>query len=277
MKLSASNIAWDHAHLIEYLDLVRQSSCTGVELAPSKIWKDPIQVDIKEQKKMRELFESHKLKLVGFHALLYGLPHLQMFSTDENSPFFLDYLKRLTDLCSNLGGKLMIFGSPNNRKLNGFSYEDCLIKSKKLFNELATYCESRDIIFCIEPLAKKDCEFITTLKEGGKLVKEVGHPNLGLHIDTKTLHETNEDLNEIIMEFGSAIKHFHISDPGLVQLGLQGVNHDLYGNILRRHDYEGFLSLEMRKSELDPRGALKASLNFMKEKYLNEETIDRWK
>ena len=48
MKLSISNIAWKNCEFYKYAKLVKEQGCDGIELAPSCIWKEPVNVDKKE-------------------------------------------------------------------------------------------------------------------------------------------------------------------------------------------------------------------------------------
>ena len=42
MKISVSNIAWGKESLIYFLNYIRKLGCSGVEIAPSIIWPEPI-------------------------------------------------------------------------------------------------------------------------------------------------------------------------------------------------------------------------------------------
>ena len=53
MKIGISNIAWDHSKLLEYLSFLKKLGFSGIEIAPSKIWQDPI-ISIKKE-------QSHSL------------------------------------------------------------------------------------------------------------------------------------------------------------------------------------------------------------------------
>ena len=42
MKISVSNIAWDNKSSLYFLKYIRELGCSGVEIAPSVIWPEPI-------------------------------------------------------------------------------------------------------------------------------------------------------------------------------------------------------------------------------------------
>ena len=50
MKLSISNIAWESNEDKEVFEIIKQYNFSGIELAPSKIFKDPSNVNNSEIK-----------------------------------------------------------------------------------------------------------------------------------------------------------------------------------------------------------------------------------
>ena len=51
MKISISNIAWDRNLFPYFLDFIKSKGCSGVEIAPSCVWDEPI----KSSKSLAEL------------------------------------------------------------------------------------------------------------------------------------------------------------------------------------------------------------------------------
>ena len=46
MKLAVSNIAWKNNEFKKFYELISQLKCEGVEIAPSKIWKNILEIEI---------------------------------------------------------------------------------------------------------------------------------------------------------------------------------------------------------------------------------------
>ena len=55
MKLSVSNIVWGNQNLSEFLKLLKQECCDGIELAPSLIWKEPILSSSEERSSLKKI------------------------------------------------------------------------------------------------------------------------------------------------------------------------------------------------------------------------------
>lgn len=270
MKLSVSNIAWGKENFLDFLKLLKEEGCEGVELAPSLIWDEPILSSNKERLILKKQISDSGLKLVGFHSLLFSRPDLQLFKNEISRRNTIIYLKELIKLCSELDGTQLVFGSPNNRLLHGKKYEDCLSQSYDDFLNIAEYCFKNRVYFCIEPLGKNLSEFIVSMNEGGDLVRKINHPNFRLHLDTKTVFTTKEDMSMFVENYGDLIQHVHVSDddlnePGSVNKNEEHINLSQY---LKKIKYENFLSIEMKKNGIN---ALKRGIKFVKSTYISAD------
>ena len=137
MKISVSNIAWEHKYLSEYLKLLKQLGCSGVEIAPSCIWKEPINTSKKEIFEFNRNIKKIGLEIVGLHSLLFTRPDLQLFKNKKNRDQTVKYIFQLIDICSYLEGKQLVFGSPKNRVLHGNNYEQCKAQAADDFYEIS--------------------------------------------------------------------------------------------------------------------------------------------
>ena len=269
MKITISNIAWENNKLSEYLKFIKNLGCYGIELAPSTIWPEPINSSLEERKKFKGLVEDLGLKIVGFHALLFSRPDLQLFKTSETREKTIKYLFQMIKLCSDLGGTQLVFGSPKNRTLHNRKYFECLSQAKEDFFKLAEFAKKFNIFFCIEPLGKDETEFIQSIEEGGNIVNDINHPHFRLHIDTKAIFATKENPEEKIFKFKNLIQHIHIGDTNLKEPGSVNKGHSQIGNALKKINYSNFLSIEMRKPEKNIKEVISRSINFVKKNYCN--------
>jgi len=268
MKLSISNIAWDHSKLGYYLPMIRSLGCDGVELAPSCIWPEPIYASIEERKFIREIINKNNLQLTGFHALLYTRPDLQLFKDRKNLANTIRYLQSLSDLCAELGGRVLVLGSPNNRSTRGRDYGQCVEWATEAFYNIARYSARREIMFCLEPLSPNETDFVDSSIAGLDLVKEVNHPNFRLHLDTKSIIYSNEDIDSVVTQCYSHLEHIHVADPNLMPPGSSGYDHNKIGTVLRDRGYDNFVSIEMKKENIANDSVLENSIKYVKQCYL---------
>jgi len=268
MKISVSNITWGSDNFEYFLEFIKQNGSDGVELAPSLIWKDPVKAKLSEIEQVRKNIEKKNLDFVGFHSLLYNKPDLLIFNKDTRIQT-INYLKGLINICSDLNGKQLIFGSPRNRILNNRSIDDCLKQAKDDMFLLSEHAQNKRVFFCIEPLSSLETEFLTSIEQGAVFVKKVNHPFFKLHLDTKALYDTKENPQKIIEKYQKIIQHVHIGDKNLTEPGTFNKNHKLIGTALNKINYKKFISLEIKKNEKDLKNSIIRSIQFMKKNYLN--------
>ena len=108
MKLAVSNVAWYPKEIDTFLQILSSLKCQGVELAASMLWDEPLESGLKERKKLRRKIEKAGLKLTGLQALLYSHRELLLFKDRETRQKILDYMTGLMDLCSDLGGEVLV-------------------------------------------------------------------------------------------------------------------------------------------------------------------------
>ena len=82
-KLSVSNIVWGNEKFDDFLKLLKQEGCHGIELAPSLIWNEPINSSREERQVFVFQIYNSGLEFVGFHSLLFSRPDLQLFKDDD--------------------------------------------------------------------------------------------------------------------------------------------------------------------------------------------------
>ena len=266
MKLSVSNIVWGKENFGDFLKILKNEGCDGVELAPSLIWDEPISSNKNERQELKKKISDSGLEFIGFHSLLFSKPELQLFKNEQSRKKTIEYINDLINVCSDLGGKNIVFGSPNNRSLNGKNYKICLSQSYDDFSRIAEYAKEKDIFFCIEPLGENYTDFITSFGEGGDLVKKIDHSNFRLHLDTKTIFHTKEDMEKIVHKYGQLIQHVHISDNDLCEPGTINMEHKTISESLKKINYKKYLSIEMKKSSIK---SLISGIKFVKSTYIS--------
>jgi len=270
MKISVSNIAWyqDPKKFTEFLSFLKSLDCDGVEIAPSAIWDEPIESTINDRNIFKKNIKKFNLEFIGFHSLLFSKPNLKLFKHHNLRLETKKYIFKLIDLCSDLEGTKLVYGSPKSRELCGRKYQDCKNQSLEDFHEIAEHSKKRGTIFCLEPLSIKETDFITSLEEGGEIIKHIDHPNLKLHLDTKVLFGTKKDFKSTIFAYKDIIKHVHVGDENLMAPGTTNEEHPEIGNCLRDINYKGFITLEMRRDLKNIKGSIEKGVKFIRENYI---------
>ena len=243
MKVAVSNIVWDSTNLGPFLELCAKLNCQGIELAPNKIWPEPLDAPKTELNQLRNNIHANGLSLTGFHALLYTRPDLKLFGSVHSRISTLQYLCELAGICSDMGGKNMILGSPLNRSLMDRPYSECFQMAAEGFSCVAEACATHEVVLCIEPLSPSQTDFISSASEGDRLVQAVNHPNFGLHLDASALREETDSPSSTIAHT-SMPHHFHANDPGLTPPGTSTDDLPAMLATLRAKNYTGYISIE---------------------------------
>lgn len=247
-KFAISNLSFKEYPIDDALMSLRASQIEGLEIAPTLIWREPEHATKKEREEFKALVSSHELPIVSLQSLLYGKPELQLFGDSKTQEILLEYLKEMVNLCAELGGRLLSFGSPKNRGRGELGVDEAISRVTPLFYALAEYAKSFKIIICIEPISSSyGCDFITNTGEGVRLIESVGHSNFKLLLDTGTLILNKEDCDETIRKNLHHITHIHINDPQLFPPSIGVEEHSIIANTLRSVGYSGWLTLEFMR------------------------------
>jgi D-psicose/D-tagatose/L-ribulose 3-epimerase len=86
----------------------------------------------------------------------------------------------------------------------------------KNLKELAKYAEKNGVQLCIEPLNRFETDFLNTVEQALKLVKDVGSKAVKIHLDTFHMNIEQKNQGDAIRKAGKLLAHFHAcgSDRG---------------------------------------------------------------
>src|SRR5207245_5503803 len=106
---------WDHEQVCRF---VAEAGYTGLELAPFTLAPRITDVTAQGRRALRHQAEDCGLTILGLHWLLAKTEGLHITSPDESvRRRTADYLVELARCCRDVGGELMVFGSPAQRRI----------------------------------------------------------------------------------------------------------------------------------------------------------------
>lgn len=247
MNLAISNIAWEIDQEDEVYTLMKKFDFRGLEVASTKIWRDPLAQIVDKINKYRYTWERERgISIVATQSILFGHPDYTLFENKKIRHQTLEYLKKMIALTSQLGAKVLVFGSPKNRS-GGYKHISSQEKiAVEFFYQLAEFSKLHNIYFCIEPNASEyQCNFVVNTHEAINFIKQVNHPYFQLHLDTGVMYLNDEDYKNSLYEGFAYLKHMHISEPFLEPIGKSGIPHKLIAETLRELGYQRWVSIEM--------------------------------
>lgn len=261
MKFATCNEPWRDEPIEEVFATAARIGYTGVEIAPFTLAETVDEISAARRKEIVKAAGDAGVEIVGLHWLLVSPKGLHITTADAAlRQKTVDYMKKLVDFCGDLGGKVMVHGSPKQRDVEaGSTFDDAWKRARDVFAACGPTCAERDVMLTIEALSTKETNFINTATEAAKLAEEVGHPNIGIMLDLKAMSAMPEGIIENIKRFGAKAAHFHANEPcgkgvGMPLTSDEGKNVDLKPVLaeLKASGFQGWVSVEPFDYNPDP-------------------------
>ncbi len=221
---------------------------TGIEVAPFALASRIGEVSAERRKELKRQAEDHGLSIIGLHWLLAKTEGLHLTSVDPTvRRATADYLIQLADACADLGGELMVFGSPKQRDLvPGMTHKEGLDHAEEVFRAVLPTLADRKVRLCLEPLTPHETNFLNTCAQAQELIERIDHPNFVLHQDVKAMRlAESQSIPELIAEYAGRVGHFHANDTNLLVPGMGETDFVPIFAALARAKYSGWVSVEV--------------------------------
>lgn len=220
---------------------------TGIEVAPFTLASRPRDIPAARRSELRQIAADQGLEIIGLHWLLAKTEGYHLTTADAAARSrTADYLRELTDLCADLGGEVMVFGSPAQRSLQpGVTREQAYAHATEVFQSAMPHMADRGVYLCMEPLTTKETDFCNSCADGLELIRRVDHPNFVLHQDVKAMLGEGGSIPALIHEFAPVTRHFHVNDSNLLGPGMGETDYHPILKALLETGYSGWVSVEV--------------------------------
>jgi sugar phosphate isomerase/epimerase len=247
-------------------DYVRGLGYTGLEVAPFTLADSAEQVSAQRRAELRRAAESRGVEVLGLHWLLVKPPGLYITHPDPAvRRRTADYFVQLVELCADLGGKVMVIGSPKQRNLlPGVTRAQALGYAAEVFRPSLDPAARRGVTLAFEPLGPAETDFVNTVAEAVDLVKQVGHPAFRLNIDVKAMSSEPRPIADVIRSAKGYVAHVQVNDPNLLGPGMGEVKYEPIIAALREIGYDGWLSVEAFDFKQGAERIATASVEYLK-------------
>jgi sugar phosphate isomerase/epimerase len=268
MKISICNElfkGWDVERVFDY---AAQLGYDGVELAPFTLGETASDISTAYRQRIRAAAERAGIEIVGLHWLLVQPEGLYINHPDGSiRKKTQHYLKTLVDLCGDLGGSVLVHGSPQQRNIKAdWDPAETWKLARETFQICAEAAQSRDVYYCLEALTTADTNFINTIDQALTMVNEIDHPNFQTMFDCRSIHATAKSELSRVLEKALAtgkLKHVHINDPGGRGPGFGDLQFAPLLNILHAANYPGYISVEVFDFNPDPQTIAARSMGYL--------------
>lgn len=253
--------------LDETIASIAEAGFDGIEIAPFNAGESVEDVGPEERALLRQQAADAGIEIVGLHWLLISPPGLHLTTEDSSvRKQTTSYLQALARFCSDLGGKVMIFGSPKQRNLaEGDDRRTALERAAGVLREVGATCEDLGVQLLIEALSPMETNFIQTIEEALELRDAIDSPGIGYMLDCKAMSSMPEGIEGTILRHGKAAGHFHANQPDGKGPGMGEVEFEPILSALKESGYEGWVSTEPFDYKPDPMTVARAALNTLRE------------
>lgn len=245
---------------------VAETGYDALELAPFALGQRPADMSLSQRRALRDAALRHGLDIVGLHWLLARTTGYHLTSPDAQvRKRTAEYLGELACLCRDVGGQVLVFGSPAQRQLPaGMSLEQGLDYATDTLRRVLPRCAEVGVYLCLEPLAPAETNFLNTCAQAVALIQRLNHPFVALHLDVKAMCSEERPPAETIRQFGHLARHFHANDANRRGPGMGSVDFVPIFQALREVGYRGYVSVEVFDFTPDPRTIARDSLRYMR-------------
>ncbi len=269
MKISLCN------EVIRGLDFPHQCALAaglgydGLELAPYTLSDQPQRLVAVRRAQLRRTAEDHGLAISGLHYLLLAPEGLSITSRDGGvRARTIDVMRRLIELCADLGGSVLVHGSPAQRAIEpGTARDVALARARECFAAIAPDAERAGVTYCIEPLSPNQTPLINTVEEAAAIAEEIGSPAVRTMIDTCAAGNTEtEPLDELATRWlpGGQIAHIHLNDPNRRGPGQGNLRFGPILAALQKQGYAGRCAVEPFVYEPDGPTAAARAIGYLR-------------
>jgi sugar phosphate isomerase/epimerase len=226
---------------------------TGLEVAPFTLG-NPESLTIADAEKLGSIVRDHGLEMVGFHWLLAKTEGYHL--TDPDPAVHVRtfaYARHLAELCSAMGGKVMVWGSPQQRTLHpSWSRPDAEARFIDFFQRLSPHLAAAGITIAFEFLGPSETNFLNTAAETIALLEKIDSPHVRLHLDVKAMSADTRPIPEIVRASLPWTAHFHANDPNLRGPGMGDIDFPPIAAELIQGGYDKWVSVEVFDTTISP-------------------------
>ncbi|HOJ62407.1 MAG TPA: sugar phosphate isomerase/epimerase family protein [bacterium] len=252
MKFAICNETFQNQTFATACQIAGRCGYEGIELAPFTLGKLVTDLSRQERQTIRQTAADAGLRILGLHWLLVVPPGVQKNLHINCADASIrkqtqDYYKELIRFCADLGGSILVHGSPKQRNWDPADwYQDVFARTVEFFQGCMDTARECGVTVCFEPLTHAETNFMNSARDTRELIRAVGHPNFRLHLDAKAMCGGEYyPPAEVIKQNRDVLKHFHANDRNLRGPGTGDVDFRPIAAALREIGYDGYVSVEV--------------------------------
>ena len=241
----------------------------GLEIAPYTLSEEPHRMGSALIAAARSAAADAGVAVTGLHWLLVKPSGLSISARDESTRNrTIDVMRALIDLCAELGGRYLVHGSPQQRRVEaGETRPAAAARAQACFAAIAGHAAKAKVVYCIEPLSADQTPLINTLEEAARMVDEIASPAVKSMLDCSAAGRMEKDSLPALVERWlpkGMIAHVQLNDRNRRGPGQGEQRFSPLLGALKRHGYDGDLAVEPFDYVPDGPGAAARAIGYVR-------------
>jgi len=269
MKFGICNEIFKDWKLEDAMAFAKKAGYDGIEIAPFTIASYVTEIPAARRREIREAAARIGLEISGIHWVLVQAEGMYLNHTDSAvrtraAQYFCD----LVDFCADLGGKIIVVGSPKQRNvMEGVSPQQAWDWATETFRSSVGRAEDRGVTICFEPLSPAETNFVNTAEEGIRFARQFNSPAMKIILDVKAMCSESKSIPQIIRESRGQFAYFHANDRNLKGPGFGDVDFKPIAAALNESGYDGYVSVEVFKFEEGAEVIATKSIDYLRQTF----------
>lgn len=241
----------------------------GLELAPFTLSDEPHRMIAQERAAIRRAAADAGVAITGLHWLLLTPKGLSITSPDDAvRARSVEVMRRLVDFCADVGGKVLVHGSPGQRAIPaGETRETAIARARDSFARVADEAQRAGVVYCIEPLATTETPVINTIAEAAAIVDAIGSPGLRTMVDCAAAGRMEPEPLAAVLDRWlptGRIAHVQANDPNRRGPGEGELAFAPILAALKRNGYAGVVAVEPFKYVPDGQACAARAIGYLR-------------
>ena len=241
----------------------------GLEIAPYTLSEEPHRMGAARIAAARSAAEDAGIAVTGLHWLLVKPAGLSISTKDEAvRRKTLDVMLALIDTCAELGGKYLVHGSPQQRRVEaGETRVAAMGRAQASFAAIAERAQKAGVVYCIEALSAESTPLINTLEEAAQMVHQINSSSVRTMLDCSAAGRMEKEPPGALLERWlpkGVIAHVQVNDRNRRGPGQGEQRFAPVFASLKKHRYEGDVAVEPFDYVPDGPGAAARAIGYIR-------------
>ncbi len=247
--------------LEEKLEQAARAGIQSVELGGEHLDWDRAELDA-----FRRTAQSFRLGIDSITAIPYQRMDEFSMVNPERREAMLAEVKRNIERARRLECPVILLLT--GRRVEGVPRKEqwkSLVEGCKRCGDLAAKADLKAVVEPLNDKVETPGYFLTTVKDGVKLMREVAHPHVGLVFDIYHEQVQTGDIIDTIREAADFTRIYHVADvPGRHEPGTGELNYTNIYQAIQKTGFRGYIAMEFEPTK-DPVACLIAAVDQMRE------------